>query len=242
MPIDLNCVSDRLVHRLAELCDADTLSLLEDKKDKLLPKLYKRRLEIDFRHRQCEGESKAKARRRASVGRNGTADCKPFTSPIVSPPDSVALPSPPPPLWSSSRVLRCRNCAALYPDWAQRLLTCAESPCSIDARGELTSQHVPVAERWSLTEHVGNLHADGMTWEEIYWLMWGVTHVFRCKTCEAWFPADCVDGCAYHEEQAPDFSRGSRGTYSCCGAHCRRFSPYAASSGCKTKEYECATQ
>ena len=50
MPIDLNCISEKLVHQLADLIDANTLAGLRDKKDKLLSKLYKRRLELDFRN------------------------------------------------------------------------------------------------------------------------------------------------------------------------------------------------
>ncbi|KAJ8614539.1 hypothetical protein CTAYLR_000838 [Chrysophaeum taylorii] len=200
MPIDLACVSDRLVHRLAELCDAESLSLLDDKKDKLLPKLYKRRLEIDFRHRGADDEKGSSSKK-------------------------------------SPRVLRCRYCHRLYPEWAQRLLPCAEAPRAVDVRGELAARHSPVVERWSLTEHVGNLHADGMSWAEIYWVMWGVAHVFRCKTCDTWFPSDDLDSCSYH-----DGPPSATGVYDCCGAPCLRFSPDAPTPGCKTREHRIDAQ
>ena len=63
MPIDLACVSEKLVLRLAELCTAEVLASLTDKKDKLLPKLYKRRLEIDFRHRHGDATKAHDAKR-----------------------------------------------------------------------------------------------------------------------------------------------------------------------------------
>lgn len=50
MPIDLNCLSERLLHKLADKVDARTLAAVKDKRDKLLSKLYKRRLELDFRN------------------------------------------------------------------------------------------------------------------------------------------------------------------------------------------------
>lgn len=50
MPIDLSCISDKLLDTLADLLHFASLAELRDKKDKLLSKLYKRRLEIDFRH------------------------------------------------------------------------------------------------------------------------------------------------------------------------------------------------
>ena len=48
---------------------------------------------------------------------------------------------------------------------------------------------------------VGALHLRGMTWEEIYWLMWGTTHVFRCRVCGEWFTADELGRCAYHPHE-----------------------------------------
>ncbi|RYH22918.1 hypothetical protein EON65_18565 [archaeon] len=44
LPIDLSCLSDRLIHRLACLTPPHVLCGVRDKKDKLLSKLYKRRL------------------------------------------------------------------------------------------------------------------------------------------------------------------------------------------------------
>jgi len=48
LPIDLSCISDKIVNRLAALTSPKTLAHTKDRKDKILNKLYKRRVELDF--------------------------------------------------------------------------------------------------------------------------------------------------------------------------------------------------
>jgi hypothetical protein len=48
LPIDLSCISDKLVNRLAALTQPKMLAQTKDRKDKILNKLYKRRVELDF--------------------------------------------------------------------------------------------------------------------------------------------------------------------------------------------------
>ena len=193
LPIDLSCMSDALVQRLAQLCPADALSNLADPKAKLLPKLFKRRLELDFRHRK----------------------------------DAA----------TTQQILKCRHCAALYPAWAQDRLPCPRAPPRIDRRGQLCTRHEPVLEKWSLTEHVGGLHAGGMPWEAVYWAMWGATHVFRCTACLSWFGAADLDECRYHAEPMRFDGDPLRGRYACCGAECRRFTAGATARGCAARRH-----
>ncbi len=48
LPIDLACISEKLLNRLALLIPPKVLATTKDKRDKILNKLYKRRVEIDF--------------------------------------------------------------------------------------------------------------------------------------------------------------------------------------------------
>ena len=48
LPIDLACISEKLMNRLASLTPPRVLAVTKDKRDKILNKLYKRRVEIDF--------------------------------------------------------------------------------------------------------------------------------------------------------------------------------------------------
>jgi len=51
LPLDLSCLNDHLVLAIAKRCSPEVLAAVKDKKDKLLSKLFKKRLEIDFRER-----------------------------------------------------------------------------------------------------------------------------------------------------------------------------------------------
>lgn len=48
LPIDLSCISEKLVNKLAAMTSPKTLAITKDRKDKILNKLYKRRVELDF--------------------------------------------------------------------------------------------------------------------------------------------------------------------------------------------------
>lgn len=48
LPIDMNCLNSTLVKRLAELITIHDLNVLKDKKDKLMSKIYMKKLEILF--------------------------------------------------------------------------------------------------------------------------------------------------------------------------------------------------
>ena len=52
VPIDMSCIRDELLVRLASLTPPETLALARDRRDKLLSRLYKKRIELDFRERK----------------------------------------------------------------------------------------------------------------------------------------------------------------------------------------------
>ncbi|CAN0188526.1 unnamed protein product, partial [Ectocarpus sp. 8 AP-2014] len=49
LPIDLSCLSDKMVLQLAKIVTLDQLAVAKDRKDKLLSRVHKKRIEIDFR-------------------------------------------------------------------------------------------------------------------------------------------------------------------------------------------------
>jgi hypothetical protein len=63
------------------------------------------------------------------------------------------------------------------------------------------SRHAPQLD-WSLTECVSRLHRHGMGWEDIYWLLWGVSHVFYCRTTHGHFMAADYSRRRYHPQPA----------------------------------------
>ena len=53
LPIDLSCISDKIINRLAALTHPKTLANTKDRKDKILNKLYKRRVELTSSKERC---------------------------------------------------------------------------------------------------------------------------------------------------------------------------------------------
>ena len=204
-PSNHSSVSDKLLTKLAELLDAHALSGVVDKRDRFLPKLFKRRLELDFRN------------------------------PPLDPQRAAGL----------SKIACCRWCGQLYHCAASPLLACASAPDVVGYRGEVESCHAPQPD-WSLTECVSRLHRHGMGWEDIYWLLWGVSHVFYCRATNGHFmasdycrrrhhPGTLVAAATYADTVTTNSagaavspattasslgSAGNSGTmvYSCCGA------------------------
>ncbi|CAM9734134.1 unnamed protein product, partial [Discosporangium mesarthrocarpum] len=51
LPIDLSCLTDGMVLQLAKLMTLEQLAGVKDRKDKLLSRIHKKRIELDFRDR-----------------------------------------------------------------------------------------------------------------------------------------------------------------------------------------------
>lgn len=179
LPIDLSCISEKLVNRIAfitqpkvrrPLCDCffkqvsdcliicflcllrpQTLSETKDRKDKILTKLYKRRVELDFS-------------RKGSTARIGGVNGAPAPTTTTR---TIA-----------ASLTCCRHCGLVYLDNYVSLLTCRASPPSIDFRGQLASRHAAIV-GWSLTSYLKTLHSGGMGWDAIYWHVWAACVVFR---------------------------------------------------------------
>ncbi|CAM9547483.1 unnamed protein product [Ectocarpus sp. 13 AM-2016] len=57
LPIDLSCLSDKMVLQLAKIVTLDQLAVAKDRKDKLLSRVHKKRIEIDFRDRSPHSDN-----------------------------------------------------------------------------------------------------------------------------------------------------------------------------------------
>ena len=61
LPIDLSCISEKLLNKLAVLTPPNILATTKDKKEKILHKLYKRRVEVDFSRKATTKNSKVRS-------------------------------------------------------------------------------------------------------------------------------------------------------------------------------------
>jgi len=137
-----------------------TLSETKDRKDKILTKLYKRRVELDFSRKGST------ARIGGATGVPNSNNMNGSNAPAVTTRTIAAS------------LTCCRHCGLVYLDNYVSLLTCRASPPSIDFRGQLASRHAAIV-GWSLTSYLKALHSGGMGWDAIYWHVWAACVVFR---------------------------------------------------------------
>ncbi len=122
---------------------------MRDRKDKILSKLYKRRVELDFSRKGST--VKGLSMGSATSGFNRTI---------------------------AASLTCCRYCGWVYLENYVGNLICRKSSPSIDFRGRLVSRHAAIP-NWSLTSYLKTLHAGGMGWDAIYWHVWAACIVLK---------------------------------------------------------------
>lgn len=153
LPIDLSCISEKLVNRIAYLVSPKSLTETRDRKDKVLTKLYKRRVELDFSRRGSVSK--------ASHNANGES---------AGPPTYIKT--------IAASLTCCRNCSIVYLENYSGALHCNRALPTVDFRGNMTQQHCSIP-GWSLTAYLKALHAGGMAWDAIYWHVWAACVVLK---------------------------------------------------------------
>ena len=90
----------------------------------------------------------------------------------------------------------------------------------MDYHGAVIARHAPMKD-FDVNAHIERLRARGHAWRDVYWHVWGVTHVIdRCGRCGAVVPASELAQCEYHSKPATfdDDADASVGTFACCGS------------------------
>ncbi|GMI26935.1 hypothetical protein TeGR_g442 [Tetraparma gracilis] len=228
LPLDLSCISDPLCAKLAKLTPAEVLVGLSDPKGKLLPRLYKKRLEVDFRERSAE-------ERGGSPGAQAQGEAWAV--------DAAAAAS----ATSQSSCLQCcRYCGSLFPESEVSMkggyILCeSDLPAGIGFRGEITGGVCEPVDHWSLTTFVASLRRQHMQWSEIYWMLWSAAHMLRLKD-GGLVSADAETLGFYHPKKATFGEAGSNwGVYSCCGGTAVKFNPWEGLAAANTGSSEGCT-
>ena len=228
LPVDLSCVSDSMCARLAKLCPAEVLVGAVDKKGRLLPRLYKKRLEVDFRERPL---------------RNPAQDSS--SEGLVSVKKSLSS--------NSSCLVCCRYCDQLFPETEVAInggyVRCQATSraISVGFHGELVYQTCEPVDKWSLTNFVASLRRQQLEWREIYWLLWSAAHMLRLED-GGLVTADCDHTRACHAKQATfadidgSAKMGLWGVYPCCGETALKLNPWDLEyrGGCSEKPLKLA--
>ena len=212
-PLDMSCLAEHLLRRLAAQLTEDTLELL-----RRLP-------EKDATTDPTTGVA-------ASAGSATLLVSKLYRLKLEQLLEAKS---------ATTCVARCAACGRLYSAAARSKLVCPRARVYVDFNGEVIARHVPMRRGWDLKRHLSRLRARRHTWREIYWHLWGVLHVLpRCTRCRACVPASELAHCVYHPAAATFDRHGCNdGTHPCCGAAAVRFDSTAALrvTGCRAREH-----
>ena len=121
-------------------------------------------------------------------------------------------------------IARCAACGLLFSEKHRFGLRCPRARRHVDYHGAVIARHAPMKD-FDVNAHIERLRARGHAWRDVYWHVWGVTHVIdRCGRCGAVVPASELAQCEYHPKPATfdDDADASVGTFACCGSRARR--------------------
>jgi len=208
LPIDLSCISEKLINKIASLTTPKMLTETKDRKDKILTKLYKRRVELDFSRKggttkniitsvvatttniniSCTSASHSYSNSSSNnlnskdQLKDNTDDNNNNNNSNSEKKDNTATSTTTTTNGSfrtiAASLTCCYHCGMVYLENYVDYLHCKNSPSNIDFRGRLTSRHAAI-NGWSLTAYLKALHNGGMGWDAIYWHVWGACIVFR---------------------------------------------------------------
>ena len=208
LPIDLSCISEKLINKIASLTTPKMLTETKDRKDKILTKLYKRRVELDFSRKggttkniitsvvatttniniSCSSASHSYSNSSSNnlnskdQLKDNTDDNNNNNNSNSEKKDNTATSTTTNNNGSfrtiAASLTCCYHCGMVYLENYVDYLHCKNSPSNIDFRGRLTSRHAAI-NGWSLTAYLKALHNGGMGWDAIYWHVWGACIVFR---------------------------------------------------------------
>ena len=140
---------------------------------------------------------------------------------------------------SGNVLVCCAECGKVYCRRFQHTLTCPRAKPSIDFHGNVISRHVPLgAGQWKMRLYIQTMRSERkLSWEVLYWRLWGMFHLFHCTLCGDTFPACEYNHCVFHPEPAKFGAGQNRGTYPCCGLEALRFDTTMRKSGCRARSH-----
>jgi hypothetical protein len=175
LPIDFGCINASLLRRLTQKFTVDELDEIKDPREKLIGRLYMKKLEI-------------------------------FLEEVEEP----------------GVLQQCCHCKRLFTQRAGPA-QCTEAKMTIDYHGAVVARHKPNPE-WRVSRYILRLRSESKSWREIYWHIWGLSHVMTCTVCGEKFSCAELGHCSYHPQAVLfETSGGNEGTYPCCGQRMLNF-------------------
>jgi hypothetical protein len=133
----------------------------------------------------------------------------------------------------------CKYCHKVFAFGFHELLECPKSKPFIDFHGNVIARHEPHGDKaWSMRVYIKSLRSkENLSWCQVYWKIWGLTHGLYCKVNDCFFPFTEANFSLYHPT-APIFRPGENtGSHPCCGHQAYRFDTSVRKSGCQARPY-----
>ena len=122
----------------------------------------------------------------------------------------------------SDVLQQCCHCKRLFTHRAGPV-QCTEAKMTIGYHGAVIARHQPNSD-WKVSHYILRLRSESKTWREIYWHIWGLSHVMTCTVCGERFSCAELGHCSYHPQAVLfETTGGNEGTYPCCGQRMLNF-------------------
>ncbi|TYZ65883.1 hypothetical protein PybrP1_002995 [[Pythium] brassicae (nom. inval.)] len=166
--VDLSCLSDATVAKIANRCSAEHLQVLHDPKNKILSKLHTKKLDAYVR------------RLGGATTRTSSSSCVVVDRCVNC--DAIYL-------HAAESVLVC-------PRGRRQICVHGELVSRHEARADWRLDAFVRELTWGGDKVVAG--GVGVPSNAVYWYLWASTNCFFCSTCKRWFALLELRGCAFH--------------------------------------------
>ncbi|KAJ3037695.1 hypothetical protein HDV00_001417 [Rhizophlyctis rosea] len=211
VPIDMGCINKVLMVKLAQLFTLDDMAKIQDPRDKIQSRLYLHKLS-DTLSPPAAPQSAPTTAVRATI--------------------QAADPS------AAPAILHCCTlCRQVYAQAEERHLRCPKARIEVGFCGEVVAVHRRDT-KFNPNDYIASLRLTGLSWKEVFWRIWGITHHFTCTTCSQVIAYADFTSCRKHSSNAIYTEGSGKGSYPCCGSVEYRFDPFGAGkTGCRMYDH-----
>ena len=91
---------------------------------------------------------------------------------------------------SKKSIRACKYCHKVFAVGFLEVLECSKAKPFIDFHGNVIARHEPHDDKaWSMRVYIKSLRSKkNLSWCQVYWKIWGLTHGLYCKVSDTFFP------------------------------------------------------
>lgn len=209
VPCVMSGISEPLLVKLAACSYLHKLIDLYDRKDKLKTKLYQRKLEFMF------NQNKYKSCFKDSIILNEWKHNR-F---VYDTQDKLNLSEDNYLNYlyelenDASSLFKCKLCSRLMTKKLSVNLKCQLAV--LNKHGQYIYLHVP-DDKFDLTKLLQIIKEKLKSWQNVYWFIWSLSKIFKCKKCNEWFRLVEINKCRLNENSLCDVHDIKTGTVCAC--------------------------